>query len=511
VTLPEAGSYKLSFAHAKRTGIAHPPHLLEIWFDGAIVGMAEADSDFFKRRECRFPYRAAGSYTLLFQGVHREAGDRTSLIDDIRLERVEEGDDIVPDGSFEGTGALSLRLAGQTRYELGSVLNGRGWTFSDAVTNLLPNANNLFGTNVAACGVAENVGGWMATPVSGGRAAFIIGNGQLGVTLTFPTAGVYRVSFLGAGGVGSSTLSKWQYYPNVNGRHTLNLKLDGTTIVPVALGPTVFQRYDIPLPAVTNGQVSVLTFAGNSGTNTLSRIGLIDDVQVKRVGPDVVQNAGFETSLAWTFLTYPDSGDVNTKSGLTSARSAFSLTVPHGAQAAYLQKTAYIRQTVTFPADGFFTVSFMAAARTQGDYTHTGHDFALQLDGATVGTVTTTGYLYDRYTFRLPYVKAGVAHLLAFQGLNTAGGDRSSAIDDVRVERLPVEDGAFQPFPSDLTVELAEGARLALDFAATLPLRALRVDGRLVSGVISSSSHPGVISGTGALLVPNSGTILFFK
>jgi len=520
VTLPEPGVYKLSFAHARRT--SNSPHLLEVWFDGAVVGMAEAGSDLFVRREMLLPYRAAGTYALLFQGVHREAGDRTSLIDDVRLERVEDGSNIVTDGSFEGTGALSQRLAGQTRYELGAVLNGRGWAFSDAITNLLANANNVFGTNVAAAGVAEDLGGWMVTPADGGRAACIFGDGQLAVTLAFPTSGVYRVSFLGAGGAGGSTLSRAGAYASVNAMHKLNLKLDGVTVMPITLGPPAFQRYDITLPPVTNGQVSVLTFAGNTGTNTYSRIGLIDDVRVTRVGPTVVQNAGFETPYTggiveapsggtWSFTSTAESGNTNIKSGLTTARQAFAFAVPQGRQAAFLQMTAYIRQTVTFPEDGVYTVSFMAAARTEGSYAHVGHDFALQLDGVTVGTVTTTGYLYDRYTFRLPYVKAGVSHLLAFQGLNTAGGDRSSAIDDVRVERLAVEDGAYAPFSPELTVELAEGAKLALDFAGTQPLHALRVGGRAVSGEISAASRPGVITGIGTLLVPASGTLFFLQ
>lgn len=506
VTLPETGSYRLSFAHARRS--TYLPHVLEVWFDGLRIGCLEATSDLFVRRECLLPVKAAGSYTLLFQGDHREAGDRTSLIDDIRLERVQDAVNIVTDGSFEDTGVLSLRLSGQTRYALGSVLNGRGWSFSDAVTNLL-NATNIYGTNVAAAGVAEDLGGWMVTPVTGGRAACLFGNGQLGVTLAFPTAGVYRVSFLGAGGAGGSTLSRAGAYSSVNAKQTFNLQLDGTTVVPITLGAPVFQPYDVILPAVTNGQVSVLTFAGSTGTNTYSRIGLIDDVCVTRVGPDVVKNAGFEGSAAWTFLTAAESGDPATKSGLAGLRSAFTFMVPQGSQVAYLQKTAYIRQTVTFPADGYYTVSFMAAARTQGDYTHTGHDFALQLEGVTVGKVTTTDYLYERYTFRLPYVKAGFSYLLAFQGINTAGGDRSSAIDDVRVEPLPIGNGAYAPFAPGLVIEVATGAKLALDFAGTRSLHALRIGGRLVSGEITAASHPEAITGTGTLLLPNSGTLFF--
>jgi len=396
VTLPQAGAYRLTFAHARRTGSGL--HLLEAVFDGVTVGKVEANSDLFTRREIRLPHRAAGSYSLLFRGVHIEAGDRTSLIDDIRLERLEEDGNLVQDGSFEETGDLTLRLNGQTRYEIGSVLDGRGWSFSDAVTNLLPNANNVYGTNVAAAGVAEDLGGWMVSPVAGGRAAFLFGDGKLRTTVTFPSGGVYRVSFLGAGGAGGSPFLRASSYTSVNARHTLDVTFDGV-------------------------------------------------------------------------------------------------------------KTASIRQAVTFPEDGHYAVSFMAAARTEGNYVHVGHDFALTLNGAVVGTVTTTDYLYERYTFRLPYVKAGVSYLLALQGLNSSGGDRSSAVDDVRVTRLPVMD-AYAPFPEGLTIELAEGASLALDFAGTQPLHALRIGGRYVSGTVSAATHPEAITGAGTLLLPNLGTLL---
>ncbi|HRR35225.1 MAG TPA: hypothetical protein P5026_14075 [Kiritimatiellia bacterium] len=519
VTLPQAGAYRLTFAHARRTGSGL--HLLEVVFDGVTVGKVEANSNFFTRRDIRLPYRAAGSYSLLFRGVHIEAGDRTSLIDDIRLERLEDDGNLVQDGSFEETGDLTLRLNGQTRYEIGSVLDGRGWTFSDAVTNLLQNANNVFGTNVAAAGVAEDLGGWMVSPESGGRAAFLFGDGKLRTTVTFPSGGVYRVSFLGAGGAGGSPFSRAGSYPSVNARHTLDVTFDGVKIAPIRLGPPGYQLYEVTLPAVTQGQVAVIGFEGTTGTNSHSRIGLIDDVRVTYMGPAVVQEGGFENPVtgnysvapsgaAWSFTSTADSGDNDTKSGLCVERTAFSFAVPMGRQAGWLQKTASIRQPVTFPEDGYYAVSFMAAARTDGNYSHVGHDFALMLNGAEVGRVTTTDYLHERYTFRLPYVKSGVSYLLAFQGLNSAGGDRSSAIDDVRVTRLPVVD-AYAPFPEGLTVELAEDARLALDFAGVQPLHTLRIGGRLVSGIVSAVTHPETIAGAGELLLPNHGAVLLLK
>lgn len=518
VTLPQAGVYRLTFAHARRTSHVLP-HLLEVVFDGVAVGKVEANSDLFTRRDIRLPYREAGSYSLMFRGVHIEAGDRTSLIDDIRLERVEEDGNLVQDGSFEETGDLTLRLNSQTRYEIGSVLNGRGWTFSDAVTNLL--SGGVTGTNIAAAGVAEDLGGWMVSPVAGGRAAFLFSNGKLHTTVTFPSGGVYRVSFLGAGGAGGSPFTRAAAYTSVNARHTLDVTFDGTKIAPISLGPPGFQPFEVTLPAVTQGQTAVIGFEGSSGTNGHMRIGLIDDVRVTYVGPSVVQEGGFENPVtwgstvapggaAWSFTSTADSGDPDTKSGICVERQPFAFAVPMGRQVGWIQRGASIRQSVTFPEDGYYAVSFMAAARTEGNYSHTGHDLALMLNDVTVGTVTTTDYLYERYTFRLPYVKAGVSYQLVFQGLNSAGGDRSSAIDDVRVTRLAVAE-EYVPFPEGLTIELAEGAKLTLDFAGTQPLHALRINGRHVSGTVSATTHPAAITGTGTLQLPNLGSLLFLR
>ncbi len=517
VSLPQAGTYRLSFAHARRTNSGL--HLLEVVFDGVVVGKVEANDNFFIRRDIRLPYREAGSYSLQFRGVHIEAGDRTSLIDDIRLELMEDDGNLVQDGSFEATGDLMLRLNGQTRYEIGSVLNGRGWTFSDAVTNLNL-SGGVTGTNIAAAGVAEDLGGWMVSPVAGGRAAFLFGNGKLHTTVTFPSGGVYRVSFLGAGGAGGSPFTRTGF-TSVNARHTLNVTLDGVSIAPIRLGPPGFQPYEVTLPAVTPGQTAVIGFEGSSGTNGHMRIGLIDDVRVTYVGPSVVQEGGFENPVtggtaiapggaAWSFTSVADSGDPHTKSGVCVERQPFVFAVPMGRQVGWMQRGAWIRQAVTFPEDGYYAVSFMAAARTEGDYARTGHDFALMLNDVTVGTVTTTDYLYERYTFRLPYVKAGVSYQLVFQGLNSAGGDRGSAIDDVRVTRLTVAE-EYVPFPEGLTIELAEGAKLTLDFAGTQPLHALRINGRHASGTVSAATHPAAITGTGTLQLPNLGSLLFLR
>ena len=533
VTLPEAGRYRLTFAHALRTSNAAHKHLLDVTFDGAEAGRFEGASAVFVLRSALFPYRPAGTYTLRFQGVHLQVADSTSLIDDIRVTRLpddEDGGNLVPDGSFEATGNLPGLLTAQTRFGEGSaIVTAGGWTFTDPEMHLLAasgSGNYVGGTNYASSGVAEDTTGeWMLPPPDGARCAFIFSDGQISVPLTFPKGGVYRLSFQGAGGGDNSRYSRNGWGGSPNALLPLNILLDGTNInvsntPSMTLETPVFQPFDVLLPPVTNNQTAVLTFAGATGTNTWTRIGLIDDVRVVYAGPVALANPGFEKGeVDWEFLTSAESGVSDVKSGIAGAYGSWANRVVSGRQVAFLQRTATIAQTVAVPESGAYTVSFLAATRWERKYEHGGHDFAVQWDGETVGAVRTEDYLFTRYTFRLPHVAAG-PHTLTFRGLPSSGidgistaaavgggFDTASAIDDVRVERLVVEAEGFAPFPPRLILDVAAGACLSLDFEGVQPLYRLRVGGRLVSGLISAATHPGVITGAGALRVNSVGTV----
>ena len=519
VTLPEAGRYRLTFGHANRTSTASNRHLLEVSFDGVEVGRFEAASAAFLLRTALLPHRPAGTYTLRFQGIYLEVGDRTSLIDDIRITKLPGDDDgnIVPDGSFEETGALPGFLTAQTRYGEGAdIVSAAGWTFTAPVTNELSNtgagANRLEGVNVASSGVAEDTSGeWMLPPPDGARCAFIFAGGQVSIPLTFPKGGVYRLTFQGAGGGDNSKLSRngWGGVPNA--LFPMDVRLDGVKALSLMLESPVFQPFDILLPPVTNNQTAVLSFDGTTAADRWTRIGLIDDVRVVYAGPVALDNPGFEDGAqGWAFMSVQDSGHPDVKSGIANAYGSWVNRIESGKQVAYLQQIATLSQTVTFPEAGTHTVSFLAAARSERGYIFTGHDFAVQWDGETVGTVTTEDYLFTRYTFRLPHVAAG-AHTLTFQGISTRGVDCASVIDDVRLDRLAVEDADYAPFPPHLVVEVAEGARLSLDFDGVQPLHRLRIGGRQVSGLVSAATHPDAITGAGSLMLPALGMMIMVR
>jgi hypothetical protein len=137
-------------------------------------------------------------------------------------------------------------------------------------------------------------------------------------------------------------------------------------------------------------------------------------------------NPATDSSNPWTFAG--DSGVAGNGSGFTSGNPD----APERSQVAFLQQSSGdISQSVTFAA-GTFTLSFAAAQRS-GDV----QDFQVLLDGTPIDTVTAAGASYADYTTPSFTVTAG-SHTIEFQGLDTAGGDNTAFIANVRFKAAVV-------------------------------------------------------------------------
>ena len=101
-----------------------------------------------------------------------------------------------------------------------------------------------------------------------------------------------------------------------------------------------------------------------------------------------------------------------------------------GAQVAFLQGTGAFSQAVTGWAAGSYTLTFRAAQR--GNYQASRQDFEVLVDGAVVGSFTPSGTSYRPYTTAAFTVTAG-SHTIAFRGLDSAGGDNTAFVDEVRI------------------------------------------------------------------------------
>jgi hypothetical protein len=168
----------------------------------------------------------------------------------------------------------------------------------------------------------------------------------------------------------------------------------------------------------------------------------------------VLQNAGFESPAvgagAFGAFQYDPAGTPWTfagNAGVSGNGSGFTAgnpNAPEGAQVAFLQTTGSFSQALNLAA-GTYRVGFTAAQRGNGGGRE---DFRVTVDGNSVGTFTPATTSYATLTTAVFTVTAG-SHTIAFQGLDTAGGDNTAFIDAIQVPAvsaaLPsVPDGGFE-------------------------------------------------------------------
>jgi hypothetical protein len=126
---------------------------------------------------------------------------------------------------------------------------------------------------------------------------------------------------------------------------------------------------------------------------------------------------------AWTFAG--NAGISGNGSGFTSGNP----NAPEGTQVGFLQTTGSFSQTVAGMAAGTYRLTFSAAQRANAQASR--QDFRVLVDGVAVGTFTPSGTGYSNLTATFT-VSAG-SHTIAFQGLDSAGGDNTAFVDNVQM------------------------------------------------------------------------------
>jgi hypothetical protein len=520
-SIPSTGRYRLIFQTACRGG-SYGNHRYNILINGQEIAHVRTRRTLFERREFVLPQLPEGTHTLAFQGVN-EVTDRGSVLDDVRIEKVEtaQREGIVTNGSFEvsapltDTDALNVNDPGSYSYTY--VVTNAGWTFGNSGT--------------ARSGITEDYSPFLSQRFAeeGTRCAFLMQQGVMSTTVVFPTNGVYELSFLTSARFDWSIKNPASIYFNL---HDYRVKLDGEQVATVFTYKKYFERVTFRLPAITNAPVAKeLRF---EGINTLTgdRTSLFDDVRVARLQDgDPVADSGFEvpagtlpensdgwgsglTNTAWTF-DYGTRNPPRHMSGITRNGNSWPIpTVPEGAAGAFLQMDSKISQALFFSEDGYYTLSFMAAGRLRPWPSYCYHDFKVLLNGEQVGYVQTVDETWRRYTFRLPYAAAGVTNLLLFQGVNSmynqmgTSDDHTSFIDDVRITKQTTVLATGTPGEyKNVKVSLEAGSKLALDFPGQAVFHEFWYDGRLYSGTRNASNTP-FLTGAGSVYVSPKGTLI---
>lgn len=485
-TVPAAGIYRLFFEAAARDGNTN--RHVEVQLDGVTIRTIITLTTAFWKHAIRLPYLTAGAHTIGFNGIGTTLTDftRVAFIDDIRV-RAERPSIEVPvlaavtNASFELPAAL---------LEAGVVVTnepaGMGWTFSGQ----------------AGIGRVQSQGGTSRsmprTMPDGICAGMLPLTGSISQTVTFPTSGVYRLSFSAAARVGL-----------VN--HTFNVLFGGVPVRSFAMTDTAFRRYDLTLPAVATGAAVELAFTGTGGVNTAT---LLDDVVIERVSEDLstgdLLNGGFEAVTTESPLATTN-WVCTSLAGAVSNVNAWGESVPYGKYMAYTSMTHSFSQTVTFAASGSYALRFVT--KTRSFYVMPQfHDFEVRFGDERVSRILNLGGDLRSYELPLPPVEAGVPYVLQFKGLQTYTGLNTLSLYD-QIEIVPAPAARSRQvltgrFPETTALDIASGAGLALDFEGEIKVKDVSYAGRVVSGMIDATTHPEFVSGMGSILSPAKGTLI---
>ena len=500
--VPASGRYEIAFYTAARPNYMY--HLYQVLVDATnVVASVRTAKTSFSRISCTTPVLAAGTHTLCFKGIYG-SNDSASVIDAIAITPLRDADYVaVPNPSFETPTELATTVGNSSFFDYNP--SNAGWTFvgDPAVTN---------------SGIAEGFGPWYYADMSDGdHAAFLRQTGQFFTPITFPTSGVYCLSFRAAGRAGT-----WGgIYSWYNG-HDFNVTLGGQQVAYVVTYSSDFTTHTYTLPVIKDGDplTQTLAFVGlNQGDASVNdRSSLIDDVQIVRM-PSIVNNPSFETTATltnvlgnsswqagvtgqgWDFCVGLNQED---QSGIARNHSDWGNTVPEGSCNAFLQMNATIRQTVSFSDAGTYTLSFLAGMRPG----YTNHDFRVLFDNVVLGYVRTTSVLFQRHSFRLPRVKASGSYVLSFEGVNHGDrADRASFLDSVLIAKT--DDTSFDAasVPEKMDVSLDVGASLDLDFTGVMTVDRLAYNGRSYTGLRNAENTP-FLHGSGSIYATAKGTLL---
>jgi hypothetical protein len=312
--------------------------------------------------------------------------------------------------------------------------SGTAWTF----------AGNA---GVAGNGSAFTAGN-PAAP-EGTQVAFLQGYGSISQAVTVES-GTYILFF--------SAAQRANYQAS---SQTFAVEVDGAVVGTFKPAGTAYAAY------ATAG------FTLTAGAHTITFVGLDPDGRDNTAFLDQVQfaqlsglnDAGFELpSLGTGSYQYDPSGTAWTFAGTAgvagngSAFTAGNTAAPEGTQVAFLQETGSISQAVEVAA-GSYIVRFSAAQRA--NVQASSQTFAVEVDGAVVGTFTPAGTGYAAYATAGFTLTAG-AHTITFVGLDPDGLDNTAFLDQVQLVQTPALTALSASASS-----LAEGRSISLSGSFT--------------------------------------------
>ena len=545
VTLPRDGYYDLTFDCVARCNYASymvsvqvGPSLDEL----TTVGRFKPFIGPLVRTTYRLPYARAGRYLIGFRNGTLAAGAGGTLIDNVSIAPSDSSPDPsewpIPNGDFELVQDMQTMLDanGERKGSITYILYGTGntasnWTFNCPATTSDP----YVGIYTPAMRFAHGQAYYSQAMSKYGRVRLLLastdGTGTASTTFR-PPAGTWRL----VGDVANTPifLQKRQQFNTGNSATHASVTIGGVETSlgdfrQIGTGINTFTRHTWPEAFTVDGETDVtLTLQQTMewGHVTLDNLAL---VRVVDGAGELVQDGSFESAQqsAWNAALTSDYWRSSANNvGQTYSYAYFCpyTYLPQfmgysrydGSSYVIICGSASIEQTLSFPSEGVYRLTFYAATREQ-NHANNGHNpikASLVAVGSSVTNelctvrVDTFNFVRHSALFRVP---AAGQYVLRIEGMTVAAGsDRLTRLDGVSVKKADDFKVDVPDIAEDTSIEITEGAKLRLDFPGTLKLDNLKYNGRSYSGTLTAENCPFIL-GPGVLDVKAKGTVLMFR
>lgn len=541
ITLPQEGVYELTFKGASRQG--KTGLILELAV-GADEDSLQAFGHFrapgawpkYYPYSYRLPRLAAGSHQLWFRQVD-VTQDRCALIDDLKLVRIpdDEAARYVPNGSFEhfkGTYADLPQPAKFTNENFNALAE---WTIVQSATTMSGTELLYSGSGPVMpymCQPARlSSSGWTGQYYNqresgddGCVQLYLMHGATASVTFT-PPAGRYFVE---------ADIGLWRcmeaWAAKMDAKCTVSTAGDaaadlGTVAI---LDDYMMKRRRFPQAFTVDGATSItLTLGAQRNWQALTSrpIGtlLFDNVRLVPAdspdGENLIANGSFSFDTAWTYVNRSGLADRSFKPQRLESSSA--RVVAYGANwydsgySLLMIDNGLVYQDIPAMEAGRYRLTLAARKRVSFNSPTAKATDPVRLwlakDGVTneIAKIapTVTNFTMFSQSFVLP--ESG-AWRFGVEGLGEAGKDMNTLMDGFSLVREPLAADAPE-MDEELEINVAQGAKLRLDYPGTQTVGKLRLAGRAYSGLVRAADHPESLSGDGALYVPPKGTTVIIR
>ena len=246
--------------------------------------------------------------------------------------------------------------------------------------------------------------------------------------------------------------------------------------------------------------------------------------------PGAIPFAGFETdpllpaatlvkggtTNGWTF-SYTDGANYAGYQINNSAVSATNSTTeykryfaPEGVQTAVLMGLGNMEAQIAVPTNGTFALQMSVNSTVFGTGENGGYDFRVRLDGVDASVVTVLQLTNTMHQVLLRDVAAGT-HTLRLEGVNSKNVTWGALIDDLKLKRFEVDAAQVAEQGYGFVFVADSMTPLALDYAGSLVVKDLWLEGVLVpSGLYSAATSPAIFEGPGTIRY-NRGTLFSIR